>query len=92
MGVAVLVAMQALVAALGVRSRWFHTVATPVPKTLYEAGAFRTTIMRRAGVGVEEMEAAVREAAFHDISGVDRIVLETQGQLSVMWRPIPTRS
>jgi uncharacterized membrane protein YcaP (DUF421 family) len=46
--------------------------------------------MRRAGVGVEEMQAAVRETGLHEITGVDRIVLETQGQLSVVWHPFNT--
>ncbi len=87
-GVAVLVAIQATIAALGARSRRFHALVTPSPKTLYQAGTFRLDVMRRAGVGVEEMEAAVRETGLHHIAEADRIVLETQGQLSVVWRPI----
>jgi uncharacterized membrane protein YcaP (DUF421 family) len=91
-GVALLLTMQALVAALGVRSHRFYALATPPPKTLYEAGTFHVDVMRRAGVGVEEMEAAVRETGLHGIAEVDRIVLETQGQLSVVWRPyVPTQ-
>ena len=89
-GASVLVTMQAIVAAVGVRSHDFYTLATPPPKTLYEGGSFRVDVMRRAGVGVEEMEAAVRETGLHEIAEVDRIVLETQGQLSVVWRPLRT--
>lgn len=87
-GIAALVAMQAIVAALSVRSHQFYTLATPPPKVLYEGGAFHAEVMRRAGVGVEELKAAVRETGLHEIAEVDRIVLETQGQLSVVWRPV----
>jgi uncharacterized membrane protein YcaP (DUF421 family) len=86
-GVGVLVILQTIVALIGARSHRFYTLATPTPKTLFADGDYQLDVMRRNGVGIEELQAAVRETGLHDVAEADRIVLETQGQLSVVWRP-----
>ncbi|MBC5801015.1 MAG: DUF421 domain-containing protein [Candidatus Eremiobacteraeota bacterium] len=85
-GFIVLLGAQALVAKAGARSLRFHYLVTPKPKRVYAAGGFNLVVMRRQGIGEPEIRAAVRAVGLRDLKDVDSVVLETQGQLSVVWR------
>jgi uncharacterized membrane protein YcaP (DUF421 family) len=85
-GFAVLAALQVVVSRVAARSQAFHDAVTPPPKTVYHDGKYDMAQMHREGVSESEIAAAVRMMGLRDVSEAERIVLETNGELSVVWR------
>ncbi len=84
LALAVLIGMQYGVAWLGVRAEWFRRLVQSDPTVLVKDGRLLEGALRSARIGPEEVRAAVRQAGMADVSSAERVVLETDGSLSVV--------
>jgi uncharacterized membrane protein YcaP (DUF421 family) len=82
---ATLLALNAGVARLRLRSVRVRQLVEGIPIVLVQHGELIAANLRRTGVTEEEVEAAVREhGAIGDISQVELAVLETDGSVSIV--------
>jgi uncharacterized membrane protein YcaP (DUF421 family) len=84
LALALLVALQYLVAWLAVRVRWFRRILKSEPQLFFYEGRFLDAAMRRARLSHDELLAAARSSGQGDLASVRAIVLETDGSLSVL--------
>ncbi len=81
---AVLVGLQYVVAWLSVRSSFVEHVVKATPSLLAWKGKLLYETLRRERVTDGEVHAAVREAGYAGLEAVEAVVLETDGQISVI--------
>ena len=81
---ALLCLLQYAVAYASVRSERFQQLIKAEPTLLFFQGRFLPAMLVRERVTEEEILAAVRAQGVHDLSGVDAVVLETDGSFSVV--------
>lgn len=81
---ALLCGLQYGVAVLSVRSHWFRDLIKSEPSLLFYRGNFLEPAIQRQRVTKEEVFAAMRSAGATSPSGVDAVVLETDGSFSVV--------
>jgi uncharacterized membrane protein YcaP (DUF421 family) len=86
----VLLAANAIVASLRLRSPRLRRLVEGTPTLLILHGEVIPEHMRREGIDEESLLAALREHGVADISGVDMAVLEIDGSISVV--PIDGRT
>lgn len=89
LAMALLVAMQFLVAWLSVRSRAVERLVKSEPTLVYRHG-FLHGPMQRMRVTRDEIRQAARAAGNADLDGVSAVVLETDGSLSVLSETPPS--
>jgi uncharacterized membrane protein YcaP (DUF421 family) len=70
------------------RFRLFHRLFTPAPSLIIKDGQVITGRLRREGVTLDEVDAAIREHGLSGISEVKMGVLEEDGTISI----VPTNS
>lgn len=80
----VLVALQFVVAFISSRLPAARHVVTARPTALVVDGELRVDEMRRCRVTLEEVSAALRQQGIGSFAGVDAVVLETDGEVSVI--------
>lgn len=83
---AVLIGMQFFIAWLSSRSRWVTQLVKSEPTLLVYQGRMLPAAMRKERIIEAEIFAALREQGLADIEQVKAVVLETQGELSVIPR------
>lgn len=86
-GVAAFVALAALqwmVAWLSVRAKWFKSLIRADARLLLKDGRFRERDMRAERITRGEVEAAIRKKGHGRIEDIAAVVLETDGELSVI--------
>lgn len=86
-GLAVLtmvVALQYAVTWFAARSPKFQDLVTNPPRLLYYDGSFIEENMRRERVSEQQLRGKLREQGYARLSGIDAIVMETSGALSVL--------
>lgn len=81
---ALLCGLQYCVTFLSVRSERFQDLIKAEPRLLFHRGRFLEAAMRDERVTKEEILATMRSAGVADPSGVDAVVLETDGSFSVV--------
>lgn len=81
---AILVAMQYLVAWLSVRSQSFRGLVKNEPTLLLRDGNLLSNALRKERVTGEEVRAAIRDAGIAQVEDVGAVILETDGTLSVL--------
>ncbi|GAB5377633.1 MAG: DUF421 domain-containing protein [Acuticoccus sp.] len=79
-----LVALQALVALLAARSRAVRKAVKSEPTLLVRHGTLLVDAVRAARLSEAEILAAIRASGEADLAGVAAVVLETNGDLSVI--------
>ena len=79
-----LIGLQFAVTWTSVRSPWVRKLVTGEPSMLAYRGAFLPDAMKRSRVTEDEIRAAVRAAGVDDFTGVEAVVLETDGSFSVV--------
>lgn len=79
-----LVALQYLVGRARMRSSWLRKLASPPPALLYFDGEFREEEMRGRRITKAELREAARMENVASLSEADAIVLESNGDLSVL--------
>ncbi len=82
--VAALVALQALVTWVSVRSDRFEALVKSRPTLVFYDGAFLDDAMRRERVTREEIRGALRSASVADADAVSAVILESDGAFSVL--------
>lgn len=65
-----------------------HHIFTPAPSVIVRDGKYLTSVMRREGVDIDEVEMAIREHGVKDVKEVQLGVLESDGTISI----VPTGS
>lgn len=81
---AVLAFLQWLVAFLSVRIAWFRRMIRSEPKLLLRNGEFLESEMRNERITQAEIEAAIRKAGQGKVESIAAVVLESNGDLSVI--------
>ena len=81
-----LAGLQWLVAFLSLRMQWFEKLVRSSPQLLLRDGEFLDRPMRRERVTRGEVEAAIRGSGIGSVADVAAVVLETNGDLSVIGR------
>ncbi|HEY8580587.1 MAG TPA: YetF domain-containing protein [Beijerinckiaceae bacterium] len=89
---ALLAALQYVVAWLCVRSRRVEAWVKSEPALLMRRGVYLEDAMRRERVTEGEIVAAVRGAGGGDLAEIDAVILETDGTLSVVRSQVEGRS
>jgi uncharacterized membrane protein YcaP (DUF421 family) len=81
---ALLCGLQFSVTWSSVRWSWVRSAVKSEPTLLWVRGEPLDRAMRQQRVTLDEVRAAVRAEGIHEMAGVDAIVLETDGTLSVI--------
>jgi len=81
---ALLIGLQFAVTWSSVRARWVRQLVTGEPVMLLYRGEMLPAALRRARVTENEVRAAVRSAGLASLSGIEAVVLETDGSFSVV--------
>ena len=81
---AVLLALHWMLAHLAQRSRGFANLVKGKPHVLVEDGEIDHAAMRHEGIGMRDLETAMREEDIVEIEGVRRATLERDGSISVI--------
>lgn len=84
LALSLLVALQYVITWGSVRSQWLQKLVKSQPSVLVEKGSYRDEAMRIQRVTREEVEAALRQHGHSGLDSIDRVVLETDGSLSVI--------
>ena len=82
----VLVALAAATSFLASRSRGFRTLIKSQPTLLVYDGDYLRANMRRERIAEVEIAAVMRNHGVHDLADVKAMVLETEGDISVLRR------
>jgi len=83
---ALLIAMQFVLSSLAIRSARLEGLVNGEPVLLVHRGRYLAAALRRSRITEEEVKAAVRSQGLAGLSEVEAVVLETNGQLSVVRR------
>ncbi|MCH2546666.1 MAG: DUF421 domain-containing protein [Alphaproteobacteria bacterium] len=81
---AVIIGVQYVIAWCEVRSDWFQKIIKSQPSVLYADNDYQIKTMRKERISRVEVLAAMRYSGFLDPSQVEYVILETDGQLSVL--------
>ncbi len=84
LALALLCALQYVVAYASVRSPRFQAMVKAEPSLLYFRGRFLSGALKSERVSEEEILAAIRAQGIADPAAVDAVVLETDGSFSVV--------
>lgn len=80
----ILILMQFIVAWLSVRSKWVRGLVKSDPTLLFYKGEMLRDAMQCERITRSEIEAAIRAQGIASFEGVEAVVLETDGSLTVM--------
>ena len=91
---ALLIALQYVVALLSVHSDAVRRATRSEPTLLLRSGRYLDDAMRRERVTRDAVRSAVRASGVDDVASVDAVVLESNGELSVVRSggPAPSRT
>ena len=76
--------LQWIVAWTGLRARWFKKLIRSEPRLLFSEGKFLDSAMREERIMRQEIYAEIRTHGFGDLEDVAAVVLETNGNFSVV--------
>ena len=79
-----LVLLQFIVSFLEIRSQIFHRIITSQPRLLYYNGNFLEKNLKKERLLQSDIRGAVRKKNFSSMDEVEAVVLETDGQFSVI--------
>jgi uncharacterized membrane protein YcaP (DUF421 family) len=79
-----LVGLQFAVAWIATRWRWIRPIVTASPVALVVDGELQRSAMAASRITDSEIGAALRKRGFGSVAGIDRVVLETDGSISVI--------
>jgi uncharacterized membrane protein YcaP (DUF421 family) len=86
LALALLIALQWVVAWGSVRSQQVSELVKSEPQILYHRGAMIEAALKRERVTPEEIAAAARGSGYGELDEVDTVLLETDGSFSVIGR------
>ncbi|MEX2485394.1 MAG: YetF domain-containing protein [Brumimicrobium sp.] len=80
----VFIGFQFLFTWLTVRFKAFKSLITSKPSLIFYKGDFLFPIMKKERITVEEVNSAVRQNGYSSLDGIDIIILETTGDMSII--------
>lgn len=80
----VIIGVQYIIAWLEVRFDWFQKIIKSQPSILFHDSEFKTDMMRKERITTVEVLAAMRYSGYADPGQVELVLMETDGQLSVI--------
>lgn len=83
---AMLILLQFVVAVLAVHFTWFERLVKSAPRFLYRDGGYIESAMRKERIRKEEILQAARSRGMASMEQVRAVILETNGNLSVIQR------
>jgi uncharacterized membrane protein YcaP (DUF421 family) len=89
---ALLVALQFVITWLSVRVKWIDALVKSEPTLIASEGQYLMQAMRRQRVTKAEIDSALREHGYQDISHIACVVLEADGSISVVPRDCRRRN
>lgn len=87
LALALLIALQYVIAWLSVRSEQVASLVKAEPTLLFHRGQFLTQALKRERVTHEEVRAAIRAQGIASLEAVEAVVLETDGTFTVVPHP-----
>lgn len=84
LALALLVALQYVVAVAARRSHRFERLVTSAPRAVFRDNGFDEEAMRQERLTRDQVLATIRKEGFLDLEEVSMVVLETDGSLSVL--------
>ncbi|QDV75308.1 DUF421 domain-containing protein [Botrimarina mediterranea] len=88
LALALLIGLQYLVTWTSIRLRWFRALIRSEPTLLLHHGRMMSRAMQRERITEGEVLAALRAAGVASVDGVEAVILETDGSLSVVQGPV----
>ncbi len=88
LALALLIGLQYLVTWTSIRLRWFRVLIRSEPTLLLHHGRMMSRAMQRERITEGEVLAALRAAGVASVDGVEAVILETDGSLSVVQGPV----
>lgn len=73
---------------LVIKSEFFRTVITGRPAIIVRGGSIEQKVMKRLRLSIDDLLEQLRLMGYSDISEVDTVMLETNGQISVIPKEI----
>lgn len=92
LGLGLLVALQYVVATASQRLPAVRRLVKSEPQVVMRNGALLHEVLRRERLTVEEVHQALRQSGIAESAGVDAVVLETDGSLSILGTAAPGAS
>ena len=84
LALALLIALQWVVAWFAVRSGWWRRLIKSEPRLLALRGELNHAALREERISAEEVHAALRNAGVSSLSDAEAVILETDGSVSVI--------
>lgn len=78
------IAFQYLFTWLSARVNWIQTLITSRPTLIFYKGNFLHSVMKKERVTEEEIYSAARQKSHATLEGIDIIILETTGDISII--------
>lgn len=78
------IGIQFLFTWLSVRVKAFKTLITSRPSLIFYKGKFLHQAMKKGRITVEEICSAARQKGISNLDGIDMIILETTGDISII--------
>lgn len=86
--IAALAGVELIFSVLVIKSEFFRTVITGRPAVIVRDGVILFNSLRRLRLSIDDLLEQLRLMGYSDISEVDTVVLETNGQISVIPKEI----
>ena len=86
---ATLIGLQFVIAWASVRSGTVRRIVKSEPALLYHRGDFLRRAMKKERIVEEEIRAVAREQGYGSLEAVGAVVLETDGELSILVADVP---
>ncbi len=83
-----LVVMELIFSVLVIKSEFFRSVLTGRPALIIKNGKIQQGVLRRLRLSIDDLLEQLRLMGYSDISEVNTVLLETNGQISVIPREI----
>lgn|SRR5690606_911850 len=80
----ILTMLQWIVSSLSLRARWFKALIRSDPRLVFRDGSFLEQAMREERLTHGDIEAAIRQKGRGGLTDIAAVVLETDGELSVI--------
>lgn len=78
------IGIQLLFTWLSVRVKAFKTLITSRPSLIFYKGSYLYRAMKKERITIEEIYSAARQKGFSSLDGIDMIVLETTGDITII--------
>ncbi len=84
LAVALLISLQYVITFISVRSKIFKKIISSNPTLLLYKGEFLNAVMKKERITESEIYKSVREAGIPGIAGIDAIILESTGDITIL--------